>query len=139
MMRWRRLILGDWRLKLLGFAIAGVLWVYVRSEQMLHLTLDIPLELHNPPGTLRLVRPPPRTVEVRLEAHRDVIPLLKPKTVRAVVDLAGVTDLKISIALSAAHIRRPAGVVVLDISPSQLRLEFARAPAGKRAGARTRH
>ena len=42
-MRIRRWILGDWQLKLVGLIIALVLWAYVRTGQMMHLTLNVPL------------------------------------------------------------------------------------------------
>ncbi len=123
-MQWRRWLIGNWQLKLFGLAVAVVLWTYVRSEQMLHLTLTVPLELRNPPRTMQFARRPPGSVEVRLVAQRDLIPHLKPRSVRAVVDLSKVRGRRLSITLTPRHIIRPDGVGVLNIDPSQLVFEF---------------
>ena len=121
----RRWLTADWQLKLMGIAIAVVLWVYVHAEQSIQLTLSVPLEFRNPPRSMHLARRSPSSVEVRLEARREVIPLLVPKAVRAVVDLSRrVTGRRAEIALTPDHILRPAGVEVLAITPAQLELEF---------------
>lgn len=121
----RRWLFADWQIKGLGLAVAVALWVYVHGEQAIRLTLSVPLEFRNPPQGLRLSRRTPSTVEVRLEARREVIPDLVPKSVRAVVDLTKkVSRRRADIMLTADHIVRPAGVHVLEIMPATLTLEF---------------
>ena len=125
MIAFRRWLTADWQLKIMGVLIAVVLWVYVHAEQSIQLTLSVPLEFRNPPRSMHLSRRSPATVEVRLEARRDVIPQLVPKSVRAVVDLTKrVAGRRAEIALTPDHILRPAGVEVLAITPAQLLLEF---------------
>jgi len=128
---WRRRVLADWQLKVVGLACAVGLWLYVHSEQRLQLTLSVPLELRNPPRAQRLARRPPAALEVRLDADREIIPRLTPESVRAVVDLSGVTGKRVDITLTPDHILRPVGVGVLSIAPSQLVLEFESAPRGE--------
>ena len=133
MNHWARALLSDWQLKLLGLAIAVVLWAYVHGLQSLQLTLSVPLEFRNVPRSVRFARRPPATVEIRLEARRDVIPRLLPKSVKAVVDLTRqVSGRYVTITLTPDHILRPAGVEVLGINPNQLMLEFE--PAGRNRG-----
>ncbi len=121
-LRW---LVADWPLRLLGLGIAVMLWVFVHGDQTTQLTLSVPLEFRNPPRTLRLGRRTPATVEVRLEARRELIPQLLPRSVRAVVDLARkVSGRHAEIALTPESILRPDGVTVLEISPATLALDF---------------
>ncbi len=119
-----RWLVTDWQLKLAGLAIALILYVYVRSEERVSFTLQVPLELRNPPRAMRFAAPPLRALEVRLEARLDRISSLEPGSVKAVVDLAGVQGLNASIRLTPNHIRRPPGVEVRSILPGVLVLTF---------------
>ena len=127
-MRWQRLLFADWQLKLLGLAVAVGLWAYVRSGEMLRLTVTASVEFRNVPRQTRFAQRPPASVEVTLEAHRDVIPRLSPRDIRAVVDLAGRgSQRRVTITLTPDHIARPSGVAVMAIVPAQLVLELDRA------------
>lgn len=125
-----RWMLADWQLKLAGLGIALVLYIYVHSEERLSLMLRVPLELRNPPQAMKFASTPPTAVEVRLEAERAAISAIVPGSVRAIVDLAEVKGLSANITLGPEHIKRPPGVSVLSVSPSQLVLLFA--PVGKK-------
>ncbi len=127
-----RWIVADWQLKLGGLGIAVVLSIYVRSEERLNLSLRVPLELRNPPATMMYANTPPTAVDVRLEADRNQISSLTPGSVRAVVDLSGVTGLSANIVLEESHIKRPSGVAVLSISPAKLNLIFVPREMGKK-------
>lgn len=123
-----RLFFSDWQLKLLGLAVAFGLWGYVRSGEMLRLTVTASLEFRNVPRASRFAQRPPASVEVTLEAPRDVIPRLSPRDIRAIVDLAGRgSSRRATITLTPDHIVRPPGVSVMAIVPAQLVLEFDRA------------
>ncbi len=127
-MRWQRLLFADWQLKILGLAVAVGLWAYVRSGEMLRLTVTAGVEFRNVPRQARFAQRPPASVEVTLEAHRDVIPRLSPRDIRAVVDLAGRgSQRRVTITLTPDHIARPSGVAVMAIVPAQLVLELDRA------------
>jgi YbbR domain-containing protein len=121
--------LADWKLRLAALVGALLLWGYVRQEQTITMTMTVPLELKSPPQTMRMVRRPPRTVEVRLQAQRAAAAALTAGSLRVVADLSGARGRKVSIPLTADDVQRPGGVSVLDISPSQLVLEFE--PVGK--------
>ena len=127
-MRWQRLLVADWQLKLLGLAVAFGLWAYVHSGEMLRLTVTASLEFRNVPRQARFAQRPPASVEVTLEAHRDIIPKLSPRDIRAVVDLTGRwSQRRVTVTLTPDHINRPPGVSVMAIVPAQLVLEFDRA------------
>jgi len=126
-MGWQRRFFTDWQLKLLGLVVAAALWAYVRSGEMLRLTVTANLEFRNVPRTARFAQRPPVSVEVTLEAHRDLIPRLLPRDIRAIVDLNGRgSQRRVTVTLSPDHIVRPSGVAVLAIVPAQLVLEFDR-------------
>ncbi len=127
----RRVVLGDWQLKLLGLLIAAGLWVYVHGEQGIQLTFTVPLELRNTPRGEQYARQPPASVDVTLEARREQLSKLAPGSVRAVVDLTRAKGRRVELALTADHILRPDGVRVLSITPSQLVLEFEPARSGR--------
>ena len=123
----RRLVFADWQLKVVACAMSLGLWMHVRGESVIQLTLTVPLEFRNPPRSLRLNRRTPSTVEVRVEARRDAIPRLVPRAVRAVVELPRkVTGRRAEVVLGPDQIVKPEGVAVLSISPATLTLEFER-------------
>ena len=133
-MQWKRWILGDWQLKMAGLAIALVLWAYVRTEQTMHLTLNVPLELRNPPRAMRFARRPPARIEVRLAAHRDIVSSLDPNKISAVVDLSNLKGKSsLTITLTRDNIRRPDGVEVLSIMPGLLTFKFEPAASSTKA------
>lgn len=116
--------LSDWPIKLGAVAIAVVLWAWVRNEATMVMVMNVPLELKSPPVTMRLVRRPPTSVLVRLQVPRDVASLVSSGSVVVVADLSVARGRRVSISLTADDVRRPAGVNILDITPSQLDLEF---------------
>jgi hypothetical protein len=120
----RRVVFGDWQLKLLGLVIAAGLWIYVHGEQGIQLTYSVPLELRNTPHSQKFSRQPPATVEVLLDVRREQLSKLNPGALRAVVDLAAIKGRRVELTLTPDHILRPDGVRVLSIAPSQLVLEF---------------
>jgi len=124
--------LADWQIKVASIVVAAGLWAYVRQDQTMILTLSVPLELRSPPQTMRLVRRPPAVVDVKFQVQRASVASLTPKSVRLVIDLARARGRRISIPLREADVIRPEGAMVLDITPSQLVLEFE--PVGRDEG-----
>lgn len=116
--------LADWPMKLGAVAIALVMWAWVRNEATMVVTMNVPLEIMSPPQTMRMVRRPPASLLVRMQVPRNVAPLVSTESVAVVADLSGVRGRKVSISLTADDVRRPAGVNILDITPSQVELEF---------------
>ena len=115
---------GDWKVRLAALMAAVVLWAWVRSDQTLTLTISAPLEIRSASRTMRYVKRPPASVEVKLLVRRDSLPTVTPKSVRVVANLAGLRGRRVTVPLTEDDVLRPDGVTVLDINPGQLVLEF---------------
>ncbi len=119
----------DWQMRLAALVAAVVLWAYIRQEQTMVITLNVPLEFRSMPQTMRLVRRPPQAVEVKFQVHRSAMASLSPESVRIVADLSHHRGRRISIPLKPDDVIRPEGATVLDITPSLLMMEFE--PVGR--------
>jgi len=120
---WKFLV-GDWKIRLAALAAATVLWAWVRSDQTLTLTVSAPLEIRSASRTMHLAKRAPLSVEVKILVRRDSLAAITPRSVRVVANLAGLRGRRVTVPLSEDDVLRPDGVTVLDITPSQLFLEF---------------
>ena len=119
-----RVLTSNWKMKFGALGAAVVLWAWVRSDQTLTLTVSAPLEIRAASRTMRMVRRPPASIEVKLLVRRDSLAQVTPKSVRVVANLSGLRGRKVAIPLSEDDVLRPDGVTVLEIYPDQLVLEF---------------
>lgn len=126
-----KILVGDWRLRLSAIAAAAVLWGWVRSDQTLTMTVTAPLEIRSASRTMRLVRRPPASVEVKVLIRRDSLPAINSRSLRVVANLAGLRGRRVSVPLTSDDVLRPDGVRILEINPDILVLEFEPVGGGR--------
>lgn len=113
-------------LKALSVAIAALLWLSVSGEQIVERSLRVPLELQNNPASLELVDNPPTGVDVRVRGASGVLSHLAPGDIVAVLDLTLARPGRRLFPLAPERVHGPAGIDVVQVSPSTIALEFER-------------
>jgi YbbR domain-containing protein len=117
----------NWKLKLLAFALALLLWIVVSAEQVTSNWIPVPLEVYVADPSYRLVEgAAPREVEVRFAGPgRELWDLVirRPPLRLTVTDVQRTTEV---FPLDPRLVRLPAqlSVTAQDVRPASVRLEF---------------
>jgi len=121
----RRSFTENWPIKLASLIMALTLWFYVTSKGKTELTLTVPLELWNVPQGLAVVGDVPGRLEVRLQGQeRQLRDITTGKKVFGVLDLGQGKPGENPMHLSPDDIKRPTGVVVTYIAPSEVSVKL---------------
>ena len=124
-----------WDLKLLAVAFSVALWLYVMTSERSDLILTAPLEFEGVPPGLALAAERLDSVDVQVHALRGSLARLSPDQIKARVNLAGVGPGEIAVAVLPEHVAVPAGITVVRVNPSRIRvvLEAVRSSRSKAA------
>lgn len=115
----------NWPLKLASLVMALTLWFYVTSKGKTELTLTAPLELRNIPANMAVVGDVPGTVEVRVQGQeRALRDITAGKKVVGLLDLGSGKKGENVMHLSPEDIKRPNGVLVTNIAPSEIAVKL---------------
>ncbi len=118
-------------LKAVSIALAALIWLIVAGEQIVERALRIPLEFTNVPSQLEIVGEPPNVVDVRIRGQSGTLSRIGAGELVAVLDLQTARSGQRVFHLSAADVRSPFGVDVVQIAPSNFSMTFERS-ASKR-------
>jgi len=127
----RNAILGNWQLKLTGLALAVIVWAWVRAGQLTKTTVLVPLDYANAPRSWKFARKPPSALTVVVQAAPAALARVAPGSIRAVVDLSGVSSRSVTLKVGPGDVVRPAGVIIVSVEPSSLDLSFRPARRGE--------
>ena len=117
----KRILFENWHIKLASLLLAVTLWFYVTAKGKTEITVTAPLELRNVPQGLAVVGDVVASVEVRLQGQeRALRDLSGSRKVIGSVDLSGAREGGNRIGISPDDIRRPAGVAVAHLAPSEI-------------------
>jgi len=111
-------------LKSLSVALAALCWVLVSGEQVVERALRIPLEFTNLPEELEMVGDAPAVVDVRVRGSSGALSRATTFELVAVLDLQSARPGQRLFHLSGADVRAPFGVEVVQITPSNVAIEF---------------
>jgi YbbR domain-containing protein len=123
-----RRLADNWKLKVLAFALAVLLWVVVSADQVTSTWIGVPLEVQvTDPGYQVLTNDVPREVQVRFAGPgRDLLDLAirRPPLRLTIPDV----DDRETWALDPRMVQIPGQVAVnaLDVRPATVRLQFSR-------------
>lgn len=121
----RRAFTDNWPLKLASLIMALTLWFYVTSKGKTELTLTVPLELRNVPAGMAVVGDVPGSLEVRLQGQERVLrDIMASKKVVGILDLSRGRKGENIMHLSHEDIKRPNGVLVSYIAPSEIAVKL---------------
>ena len=111
-------------LKFVSIALAALLWLVVSGEQIVERALRIPLEFTNLPPQLELVGDTPTVADVRVRGSSGALTRLAQGDLVAVLDLRAARAGRRLFHLTPEDVRRPFGVDVVHVSPSNVSIGF---------------
>ena len=111
-------------LKAVSIALAAALWLVVSGEEIVERALRIPLEFTNVPSQLEIVGEPPNVVDVRVRGSSGALSRIAAGELVAVLDLQSARAGQRLFHLSPVDVRRPFGVEVVQVTPSNLYMTF---------------
>jgi YbbR domain-containing protein len=111
-------------LKFLSICIAALLWLVVAGDRVVERALQVPIEYQNLPPGLELVGDPLESVDVRLRGSSGALGRLQTPDTSAVIDLRNARPGRRLFHLTAAQIKVPYGVDVMQVAPATLSIEF---------------
>lgn len=121
------LFLKKWQYKLLAILAAFIIWFYIVNEQNLSFSMSAPVEYANFPANMKLVNMPPSSLEIALEGRKDILGNMKRSEIRVIVDVSKAKEGMNNYGITAANvINLPGGVLIKDITPAAVNMEFQR-------------
>jgi YbbR domain-containing protein len=111
-------------LKLISLALAIGLWQVVRHDPVGEIALDIPIEFRNIPENMEISTENIPRAEIRFRGPDRLLRNLGAPDVHAEIDLRTLRPGQHTFDLNAAQIGRPRGVEIVQVVPSQFRLDF---------------
>jgi YbbR domain-containing protein len=112
----------NWELKLLSLLFAILLWGFVVGGERADMVLPVSVEFLGVPPGLELTAESVDIVNVQVRGLRGQLTRLKPEFLRAQVVLAGTRSGESAVRLLPEHVRVPAGIQVVRITPSRVRV-----------------
>lgn len=124
----KSIFLRNWPLKLFSLLIALILWFALTPPEKTfqEKTLTIPLEIHNIPAEMELVKKPAATVDVKIRAPKSLIGQITSANVHAVLNLINARIDQEIYPLNESMISIPSGAQVKEVFPSQVTLTLER-------------
>lgn len=116
------LLTRHWELKLIALAFSTVLWAFVMTSERADLVVSAPIELDGIPAGLEVRGERPDSVTVQLHGLRGALARLGPDRVKARVNLAGSGAGEVILHVLPEQISVPAGVTVVRVNPTRIRL-----------------
>ena len=111
-------------LKLVSLLLAVGLWLAISRDPIAQVAVDVPVEMQNLPDALQVSSEHIPQVQVRLSGPERPIHRLQPSDVHAHINLAQVQPGERSFALTRNDVHFPDGLQVVQIIPSEMRLNF---------------
>ncbi|UCF31811.1 MAG: hypothetical protein JSV26_05240 [bacterium] len=110
-------------LKIFSFVLAVALWLVISrgsGVEEMEMSLGIPLELHNLPADMEVVRGPVETVNIRFSGPRRTVLKISQMGLSVPLDLAGAAEGETTFELYPSNFKAPEKVTVTRISPSSV-------------------
>ncbi len=117
-------IFRNFGIKVLSIGLAALLWGLVAGQREAERALRIPLEYRNIPEHLEMLGEPASLVDVRVRGSSSLLGELRAADLVAVLDLRTARSGRRLFHLLPTDITVPAGVKVLQVTPSTISLTF---------------
>src|SRR5690606_23909570 len=122
-------IFRNFGVKVVSIALAVLLWGLVAGQREAERALRIPLEYRNIPEHLELISEPDSLVDVRVRGSSSLLGELRAADLVAVLDLRTAREGRRLFHLLPSDVNVPAGVDVLQVTPSTVSLTFEESAA----------
>ena len=113
-------------LKLISILLAVILWYFVVSERSGQTAISIPLDFHNIPTSLIIIKNPVESINVQISGPVTLLRQLSPREVKAIIDLSNARPGLAEFTIQPEQISLPRGLRVTMISPASIMLRFDR-------------
>lgn len=123
--RLKGLLTENLGLKVLSVLFAFLFWAFVKGSTQAEMTVKVPVEVNKVPSGLVVVDLDPAEVGVRLRGLNSRLKGLTPQEVRLRVDLKGVQPGLNTFLLLPQMVKAPAGIEVVAVSPSELKVRVS--------------
>lgn len=110
-------------LKTLSIILAVFLWFFISRGQggeKMEISLGVPVELHNLPPEMEVVRGPVERVDVRMSGPRRVVSRVSQLGIYIPLDLMGAAEGETTFELFTSDIKVPERITVTRVSPSSV-------------------
>jgi hypothetical protein len=118
-------LLRHWELKLLALVFSTAIWFFVMTTERAEIILSAPVDVRGLPGGLSLAGGVPGSVDVQLQGLKGALSRLSGDQVRARLDLSGARPGEMTLELAPDNVQAPAGITVLRVMPSRIRVVVA--------------
>lgn len=125
------LLRSNWRIKIVSFAAAIVLWFVIVGPKSSELGMSVPIQYTNLPAGMEITGKWMDRIDVRVRGPESGLANLKPGSIRAVLDLSQVVTGLNYFRITAKSMQVPPGVTIAQIRPSDLNLNIETALAKK--------
>ena len=117
----RALLIENWPLKLVAFAFAAGLWVFVVTEERTDAVFTVPLDLVDRPAGVDVASVGVETVVVRVEGRHSLLRRLHEEDFRAEVSLKSARPGRFVARIDTDNVSAPKGVRVVRVTPPEVR------------------
>jgi YbbR domain-containing protein len=120
----RRYIVHNFWLKVISLTLAFGLWRAVSRNPPAVVAVETPIEFQNVPENLEISSQHIPTAQIRLRGPEWLVNRLQRSDVHAQIDLSAAKPGERTFDLTAQQIRKPYGLEVEQVVPSQFQLDF---------------
>jgi len=120
----RRYVLHNFGLKLISLILAVGLWLAVSRNPAAEVAVEVPIEFQNVPENLEISSPQIPPAQIRLRGPEILVNRLQRSDVHTTIDLGGARPGERTFDLTARQVRKPYGLDVVQVVPSQFQLAF---------------
>jgi YbbR domain-containing protein len=120
----RRYVLHNFGLKLISLGLAVGLWLAVSRNPAAEVAVEVPIEFRNVPENLEISSPQIPPAQIRLRGPEVLVNRLQRNDVHVDIDLSGARPGERTFDLTARQVRKPYGLDVVQVVPSQFQLAF---------------
>ncbi len=111
-------------LKLISFALAGVIWTVLATDKPTEILFKVPLEFQNVPAGASLSAEP-AAVELRVRGPHSIMRKMEPSGFAVAIDLGGTNNPgELNYPLTAKDVEAPLGLEVVEIRPLRVRVHL---------------
>ncbi len=125
-MKWRDIFRSDWFLKFISLGFAIMLWLLVGGEEMVQVTISVPLEITNVPPDLVIANDLPPSLAVKVYGPRTIINSTTQQRISKIIDLKGSHAGRLTIDITPSRLSLPAGVTAMKIEPASIAIVLER-------------
>ena len=117
------MLIADWSKKAATFLLVFVFWALLAGQQNYSQDLIVPFEYKKVPTSMELVSPP-QNAKISIKGIRKLVSSLKTEDLRIELDVSLAQWGRRTYYISQKDINLPAGIQLIYIEPSVLRLDF---------------